>query len=102
MMAKVGQAMRRTIPMILLAVLVAGCETRVDPATGQAQTAWTLPFTAASAARAQQQWADCIQFRSESYCERNLPQGRPPNTPSAGQPGLGAAGLNDYPVRRDP
>lgn len=88
--------------MLALALLLTACETRIDPATGRAQTAVTLPFTAANAARAQQQWDDCIQFRSESYCERNLPQGRPPNTPSPGQPGLGAAGLNDYPVRRDP
>ena len=57
---------------------LAGCETTIDPASGQTQTTWTLPLTQANAEAAEQQWQQCVQFASESYCERTLPGGRPP------------------------
>lgn len=75
--------MRNLAFLLLLAALLSACETVVDPATGQSQTRWTLPLTAANAERAQAQWQQCIQFRSESYCARNLPGGRPPQVPGA-------------------
>lgn len=65
----------------LLLLCVGGltaCETVVDPSTGQSQTRWTPLLTAANADRAEAQWRQCVQFRSESYCARNLPGGRPP------------------------
>jgi hypothetical protein len=65
--------------MLLLSLAVlAGCETTIDPATGQTQTVWTLPLTQANAEVAEQQWQQCVQFASQSYCERTLPDGRPP------------------------
>lgn len=91
--------MRYGIGAILALLLLTGCETAIDPATGQARTRLTLPLTEANAERAQRQWQECIQFRSESYCERTLPGGRPPNTPSPGQPGLGRGLAADYPDR---
>ena len=57
---------------------LAACETAIDPSTGATQTRLTLPFTAANAERAEAQWRQCVQFRSESYCARNLPGGPPP------------------------
>jgi hypothetical protein len=47
----------------------------------------------------QERWRRCVAFRSESFCERNVPGGRPPGA---------SGGLwgdeNDYPEyrRRDP
>ncbi|MFO1112381.1 MAG: hypothetical protein U1E35_00365 [Rhodospirillales bacterium] len=38
---------------------------------------WTLPGTEANQAAAVQRWNQCIEFRSQSFCERNLPGGRP-------------------------
>jgi hypothetical protein len=76
------------IPILLL---MSACETVVDPATGAAATRWTLPGTAANAEAAQERWERCVQFRSESFCERNLPGGRPP----------GQAGLVPEMVARD-
>ena len=69
------------LPLILAA---SACETAVNPSTGMSETRLTLPLTAANAQRAEAQWRQCIQFRSESYCARNLPGGRPPGI--AGSP----------------
>ena len=66
---------------------LAACETSVDPVTGQTQTFLTLPGTSANADRAREQWFQCIQFRSESFCERDLGGGRPPGVPPASQSG---------------
>jgi hypothetical protein len=63
--------------LLLLPCILTACEKAIDPATGQAQTRWTLPLTAANAEAAEARWRRCIQFRSESYCARNLPGGRP-------------------------
>jgi hypothetical protein len=65
------------IPLLWLAALAA-CETTIDPATGQTQTTWTLPLTQSNAEAAEQQWQQCVLYSSESYCERTLPDGRPP------------------------
>lgn len=80
--------MRIWMCMLLLAGLLGACETSIDPATGRSQTLWTVPFTTANANRTEAQWRQCIQFRSESYCARNLPGGRPP--------GVGGASADDY------
>ena len=71
--------------MVWLALILAlgACAKTVDPQTGMADVRLTVPFTSANAQRAETQWRQCIQFRSESYCARNLPGGRPP---SAGGP----------------
>ena len=77
------------ISLILMLVgILAACETVFDPATGQTETRLTLPFTAANAAASEEQWRRCLQFRSESYCQRNLPGGRPIGA-SAGEPSAG-------------
>jgi hypothetical protein len=71
---------------VCLWLLIAGltaCEKSIDPATGQAQTRWAVPLTAANAETAAAQWRRCTQFRSESYCARNLPGGRPIGTSPA-------------------
>lgn len=83
----------------LLIALLAACETEFDPRTGETQTRLTLPSTQANAAAQQERWRRCVAFRSESFCERNVPGGRPPSA---------SGGLwgdeNDYPEysRRDP
>lgn len=82
------------LPLLMLALLTA-CEMALDPSTGQSQTRLTIPGTAANDAAARERWAECVQFRSESFCERNLPGGRPPGTP------MGQAG-GGYPARNDP
>jgi len=69
------------------AVALAGCETVVDPATGQSQTRWTLPLTSANADAADARWRQCVQFRSESFCERDLGSARPPGIPPVSQAG---------------
>ena len=74
--------------LLVLLALVGACETGVDPATGRSRTVWTVPLTQANAARAESQWRQCTQFRSESYCARNLPAGRPL--------GVGGASPLDY------
>jgi hypothetical protein len=68
---------RSFIPLLWLAALAA-CETTIDPATGQTQTTLDLPLTQGNAEGAEQQWQQCVQYASESYCERTLPEGRPP------------------------
>ena len=70
--------MRYALTLLLVVPLLAACDTVVDPATGAAQTRWTLPGTQANAQAAQERWDRCLQFRSQSFCERNLPGGRPP------------------------
>lgn len=84
--------MRYTVCWLMALVLLTACETVVDPATGVSETRWTLPGTAGNAAAAQDRWNQCVQFRSESFCERNLAGGRPVGTPITG----------DYPMRNDP
>lgn len=84
------------IAVVLLFAALSGCQTAIDPSTGQTQTRLTLPFTQANAEAQQQRWRNCTSFRSESFCERNVPGGRPPGVPSALD--------NDedtYPVRRN-
>ena len=77
------------ISLILMLVgILGGCETAFDPATGQTETRLTLPFTSANAAASEEQWRRCLQFRSESYCRRNLPGGRPIGA-SAGESSAG-------------
>lgn len=80
----------------LLSLLLASCETALDPRTGQSQTRLTLPLTEANAAAQQERWQRCVAFRSESFCERNVPGGRPH---AAGSPVV-----DDYPevTRQDP
>lgn len=74
---------RLSILLLVCAGSVSGCETSIDPTTGQSRTVWTLPLTSANADRAMSQWQQCVQFRSESYCARNLPGGRPPGVAGA-------------------
>lgn len=75
--------MRNGICLLLLVGILAACEKSVDPATGQSQTLWTVPFTTANTNRSEAQWQQCIKFRSESHCARNLPGGRPPGAGGA-------------------
>ena len=85
------------IAVVLLLATLAGCQTAIDPSTGQTQTRLTLPFTQANAEAQQARWENCIQFRSASTCQRTVPGGRPPGTPAADDDG-------EYPqdYRRDP
>jgi hypothetical protein len=84
--------------LVLLIAMLAACETEIDPRTGETQTRLTLPLTEANAAAQQARWENCVAFRSESFCERNVPGGRP----------LGTSGPvefeTDYPeyTRQDP
>jgi hypothetical protein len=77
--------MRLLTGLLLLAAIVAACEKTVDPATGERTTRFTLPGTSAKEAAWQQRWQRCIQFRSESFCARSVPGGRPPG-PGGGEP----------------
>lgn len=72
--------------LLLLIGSLAACETSIDPATGQTQTFLTLPGTSTNAARAEEQWLQCTQFRSESFCERSLGSARPTELSSRWQP----------------
>jgi hypothetical protein len=63
---------------VALIALLAACETAFDPRTGETQTRLTLPLTEANAAAQEKRWRRCVAFRSESFCERNFPGGRPP------------------------
>jgi hypothetical protein len=78
--------------LLALPALLPACETSIDPSTGQSQTRLTLPLTQANADASERRWWECVQFRSESWCERNLPNGRPPGistlNPPAPQGGL--------------
>lgn len=78
--------MRKAMGLLLLAGMAA-CDTTADPATGEPRTRWTIPLTQSNADVARDRWSRCIQFRSESFCERTLPGGRPPGIPpvAAGQ-----------------
>ncbi|MFO1152080.1 MAG: hypothetical protein U1E42_00240 [Rhodospirillales bacterium] len=63
--------------LLLLVVFLAACEKTIDPETGSTLR-FTAPGTAAKAASWQARWQRCIQFASESTCERRVPGGRPP------------------------
>lgn len=63
--------------LLLVAGLITSCQHKVDAETGQSTSLFTLPGTEANQTAAMQRWQRCIQFRSESFCERNLPGGRP-------------------------
>lgn len=82
--------MRDVVPgLLILAALTAGlsaCQTSIDPATGQSQVLWTLPGTQGNDQASREAWWRCIQFRSESWCERNLANGRPPGIGPVSQP----------------
>jgi hypothetical protein len=72
--------MRLLTGLLLLAALTAGCEKSVDPQTGERTLRFTLPGTSAKETAWQERWQRCTQFRSESFCERSVPGGRPPGT----------------------
>jgi hypothetical protein len=67
----------RTLILLLSLAGLAGCEATIDPATGQTQTQWTLPMTEANAEANEQQWQQCLQYASQSYCERHVAGGQP-------------------------
>lgn len=69
--------MRQKLFWLPLILAVAACESSTNPSTGMTDTRLTIPFTSANAERAEAQWRQCVQFRSESFCARNLPGGRP-------------------------
>lgn len=81
--------MRYWLLWLPLVAGVAACETAINPSTGVTETRLTLPFTSANAERTEAQWHQCIQFRSESYCARNLPGGRPPGITASSPPETG-------------
>jgi hypothetical protein len=91
--------MRQTI-LCLLLVILSACETGIDPVTGATRTRLTLPLTQAAAESAERRWWECVQFRSESWCERNLPNGRPPGISPVDTPPTGQGGYIGS--RRDP
>jgi hypothetical protein len=72
--------MRLLRGLLLLAVMTAGCEKSIDPQTGERTMRFTIPGTSAKETAWQERWQRCIQFRSESFCERSVPGGRPPGT----------------------
>jgi hypothetical protein len=90
--------MRFRFAAVLLAAVVAACQTEFDPRTGETRTRLTLPFTEANAAAQQERWRRCVAFRSNSFCERNVPGGRPPQV--ASEPPSDADG--DPGIRHDP
>lgn len=63
----------------MMIAALGACESVIDPSTGQAQTRLTVPFSAGAVEAQEERWARCIQFRSESTCERTVPGGRPPS-----------------------
>jgi hypothetical protein len=90
------EIMTYRIAAVLLLAALTGCQTAIDPATGDTQTRLTLPLTSANAAGQEEQWRRCTSFRSQSFCERNVPGGRPPGVPPA------LSGDDDaYPVRQN-
>ncbi len=98
-MTKPRYAMRYAIAGLLTLTALSACETYVDPNTGQTQVRWTLPGTQANADASRERWWQCVQFRSESWCERNLPNGRPPGIgPFSEPPEQGG----DFADRNDP
>jgi hypothetical protein len=72
--------MRALLTPLLLAALTAGCEKTIDPSTGTGTMRFTVPGTSAKDEAWQRRWQRCIQFRSESFCERSVPGGRPSGT----------------------
>lgn len=78
--------MRYLVFLLALAGGLTACEKTLDPATGQTQTHLTLPLTSPNAARAEEQWRQCVQFRSKSWCRRNIPHGRPVGVSGSSQP----------------
>lgn len=83
------------IAVVLLLVTLTGCETSIDRSTLETQTRLTLPFTQANADAQQERWQRCTAFRSQSFCERNVPGGRPPGVPAPSY-----SDDDEYPVRR--
>jgi hypothetical protein len=77
----VRPALVAAVAAMAAVVVLAACETAIDPRTGQTETRLTLPFTEANALRQREQWDRCVQFRSTSTCERTVPGGRPPGVP---------------------
>ena len=74
---RMTRAAGSVICLLLLAGITTSCQTAIDPETGQTVTLFTLPGTQANETAAVQRWQQCIEFRSESFCEQNLPGGRP-------------------------
>ncbi len=72
--------------LVVVSACLAACQTFVDPNTGQTQVRWTIPGTAGNDEASREAWWNCVQFRSESWCERNLPNGRPPGIAPLSQP----------------
>lgn len=68
---------RSPIALLLLAAITTGCEKAIDPQTGDTAMRLTVPGTSANETARQQRWRRCIQFRSESFCDRSVPGGRP-------------------------
>ncbi len=87
--------MRLLTALLLLAAIVAACEKTVDPATGERTTRFTLPGTSAKEAAWQERWQRCLQFRSESFCERSVSGGRPVGAGAPVQEQTPAAREND-------
>lgn len=57
--------------------LAAGCQKTVDPRTGEGDIRLSVPMTSSHGERLNQQWEECVRFRSVSACERRLPGSRP-------------------------
>ena len=56
----------------LALLIAAGCETAIDPQSGERTTRVTAPGTAAHGERLEERWRQCIRFGSEDRCARNL------------------------------
>lgn len=61
-----------------LAILIAACDTTIDPRTGESNVRFTLPGTAANEASFQEQWDRCVAFGSQSQCAKRF-NGRTPS-----------------------
>lgn len=63
----------RILPLCMLVLgLLAGCESAVDPRTGEAGMRLNLPGTEANRRNLERQWDECTRFNSASICRRRI------------------------------
>lgn len=66
-----------TVGALVAVGLAAGCQKTVDPRTGEGNIRLSVPMTSRHGERLNQQWEECVRFRSVSACERRFPGTRP-------------------------
>jgi hypothetical protein len=56
----------------LIIGLPTGCESTIDPQTGETTTRFNVPGTEANRENLERQWRECTRYKSRTVCRRRL------------------------------